>query len=49
MNFTWSSLILWKPNFLVQMDSASPAAGSTSFSTFREDNNLSMQEKSAWK
>jgi len=46
---TCSGFIFWKPNFSIHIDSASSAAGSTRFCTFKNANNFSMQENSNWK
>lgn len=44
---SWVNLL--KPNLFVHIDSASSAAGSTRFLTFKEPRSLSMQENKDWK
>ena len=46
---TSSWVTLLKPNLFVHIDSASSAAGSTRFLTFKELSSLSMQENKDWK
>lgn len=49
MALTCCSFIFVNPNFSVQIDKASSAAGSMRLSTFSELKNLSIQANNAWK